>query len=106
MVGEPEIPQKRDAMVKIMKPRRKIFFLPKISATLPQGTMEVTEARVKLVATQLSKTASILKSAAIDGRAMYVAEAIKGVRKLLNVTLTSADRLRPVSSIGSHSFSN
>jgi hypothetical protein len=88
-----------------MKPRRNIFLLPKISATLPHGTIEVTEARVKLVATQLNKTASIFKSAAIDGRAMNVAEAIKGVRKLLSVTLTSADRLRPVSSIRSNSFS-
>jgi hypothetical protein len=67
--------------------------------------MDTTEAKVKHVATQLNKTASILKSTAMLGSAMFVAEDIKGIRKLLTVTLTRAERLRPVSFIRSNSFS-
>jgi hypothetical protein len=67
--------------------------------------MDTQDAKVKHVATQLNKTASILKSAAMRGNAMCIAEDIKGIRKLLSVTLTRVERLRPVSFIRSNSFS-
>jgi hypothetical protein len=93
MTAEVEIAERIDATVKISMPYSNIFFLPYMSAILPKGTRNTAEAKRKDVATQLSKTASIGNSVSIEGRAMLIEEAIKGVRKELSVVTNKTDHL-------------
>ena len=68
----------------------KILFLPYISAILPKGTRNIAAARRYEVAIQPSKTAFILNSLPIEGRAILTEEPIKGVRKEVNVATKRA----------------
>jgi len=69
-------------------PRVKIFFLPYISAALPNGSRNSAAVSRYDVATQLNSTALIENSLPIEGRAILIEEPIKGVRKALKVAIS------------------
>jgi hypothetical protein len=77
--------------VKIKIPSEKIFFLPAISASLPNGNKNIADDNIKLLITQPRLIASAFKSLPIAGSARFTAEPRKGVRKAANVATRSTD---------------
>ena len=72
-------------------PQVKIFFLPCMSAMRPKGIRNTAADKRNEVATQLNVTASMGNSLPIDGRAILIEDAIKGVRKAaMDVTINTA----------------
>jgi hypothetical protein len=67
--------------VKRIIPYLNIFFLPFMSASLPKGRRNIAEVRIKLLTIHPSSTAVVLKSFPIEGRARFIADPRKGVRK-------------------------
>jgi len=59
----------------------KIFFIPCISAILPNGTAKTAEANKYAVGIQLSKIASAANSEPIDGRAIFNCRCHKRCKK-------------------------
>jgi hypothetical protein len=84
---------KRDAIVKIIIPEVKTFFIPYISAILPKGTANMADVNKNAVGIQLSKIASAANSEAIAGSAMLTEEPINGVKKEAIVAINRADIL-------------
>ena len=70
-------------------PYVKIFFLPYISASLPNGTRNTAEARRNEVAIQPIITASIENSCPIDGSAIFIEEDINDIRNDVVEAITS-----------------
>ncbi len=68
----------------------KIFFIPCMSAILPNGTAKTADANRYEVGIQLNKIASAANSEPIDGRAILIADAIKGVKNEANVATSRA----------------
>jgi hypothetical protein len=68
----------------------KIFFIPCISAILPKGTAKTAAANRYAVGIQLNKIASAPNSKPIEGRAILIADAIKGVKNEANVATSKA----------------
>ena len=66
---------KTDATVKIIIPQKKTFFLPYMSASLPNGTKNIAAERRYNVPTQLRSTAFILRSFPKAGKAIFIEEA-------------------------------
>jgi hypothetical protein len=67
------------------------FFLPKISASLPNGIRNIADDKMKLLITQLNPIALIFSSFPIDGRARFTDEPRKGVKKAAKaVTINTA----------------
>jgi hypothetical protein len=89
MLTEGEIPQKKEARVKIIIPIRKILFRPRISAARPAGIRNTAPANRYEVAIQPVETALVPKSAPIVGSAILMEELIKGVRKEANDATSS-----------------
>jgi hypothetical protein len=73
--------QRSVARVKIDAPCIKIFFLPKMSASLPKGTRKTVVERRYVVAIQLNETMVMPNSFPIKGSDKFIAPPIKGVRK-------------------------
>jgi hypothetical protein len=90
MAAEVEVADRNDDRVYITMPYENIFFLPYISAILPKGRRKTVADRRYEVDTQASKTASILNSRPMEGRAILMEAPIKGVRKDAIVIITNA----------------
>jgi len=75
----------KDATVNVRIPMVKILFLPWMSATLPNGTRNIAEAKRYAVVTQLKETAPIENSFPIEGSATLTDDTSKGVRKAATV---------------------
>ena len=71
------------------RPMMNILRRPKISASLPEGTMIMASPRKKIVFTQLITTASIFKSRAIDGKATLTEATRKGMINEVTVAIIS-----------------
>jgi len=80
-------------MVKIIIPEVKTFFIPCISAILPNGTANIADVNRNAVGIQLSKIASVANSEAIAGSAILTEEPINGVKKEAIVAINKADIL-------------
>ena len=78
-----------------------IFFLPKISAILPNGTKKIADASKFEEAIQVSVIASITNSFPIIGRAILIDDAIKVVRNEESVITNNAAPLLTVFLFGS-----
>ena len=87
-------------IVKSNIPLVKIFFLPSISASLPNGRRKMAEARIKLLTIHPSSRAVALKSFPIAGRARLMADPMKGVRKAAKADTVSTDLFSVLSSAG------
>src|SRR4030042_58375 len=90
-----------DADVKTHIPNRNIFFLPWMSASLPNGTRNTAAARRYEVTTQLKDTAVIENSSAIDGNATLMDDAMNGVRNELSMATRKAEGRSECESCGS-----
>jgi hypothetical protein len=72
----------------------KIFFLPMISPSRPNGKRKIADVSKKLLITQLRLIAFAWRSFPIEGKARLTAEVRKGVRKAANVETRSTDFLK------------
>jgi hypothetical protein len=77
-------------MVNIIIPKVKIFFIPWISAILPNGTANMAADNKKALVTQFNSTASAPKSNPMVGSAMLMEDPMKGVKKEAMVATRSA----------------
>src|SRR5665811_592239 len=77
----------KEAIISIVIPYFKIFFLPYISAILPIGTRNIAAANRYDKETQLSRTRFIPKSIPMDGSPINNEEIMKGARKELIVVM-------------------
>jgi len=77
------------------RPKRKVLFLPLISANLPNGIRRAVEARRNPFTTQPIVIASAPISLPIDGRATLRAEELKVVTKEAMLTAREATALSP-----------
>jgi hypothetical protein len=84
--------------VKSTIPVEKIFFLPRISASLPKGRRNIAEAKMKLLITHPSSIAFALRSFPIEGNARFTADPRKGVRNAANVATSRTDLFEVFSS--------
>jgi hypothetical protein len=84
-------------IVKRSIPSEKIFFLPKISPSLPNGRRNMADDNMKLLITQPRFIAFACKSLPIEGRARLTAEPRKGVRNAAKVVTRSTDFLKDCS---------
>jgi len=73
--------QRMELAAIMMLPRKKIFFLPLISASFPRGTRKTAEERRKAMETQLIPTAPRENSSLMLGRAIFMAAPRKGLIK-------------------------
>jgi hypothetical protein len=89
----------KEATVNVRIPTVKILFLPWISATLPNGTRNIAEAKRYAVATQLKEIASIKNSFPMEGSATLTDDTSKGVRKAATVVTSMVIFLVKPSSI-------
>ncbi len=87
---ETERPQRRQPSVYTAMPAVKILLRPYMSPSLPQGTRNTAAASRYEVATQLSRTASMENSFPKEGRATYMEERMKGMRKEARVATRRA----------------
>ena len=62
-----------------------------MSAILPDGTRNIPSERRKEVVTQPNKTASIINSFPMDGRAIITEDPMKGIKKEPSVIARRAD---------------
>jgi hypothetical protein len=76
----------------------KIFFLPIISASLPNGSRNIAEERIKLLAIHPRPIALAFRSLPIAGSARLMAEPRNGVRNAANVETSRTDLFRVLSS--------
>jgi hypothetical protein len=82
-------------------PSEKIFFLPKMSPSLPNGIRKMAEDKRKLLITQPRLIAFAWRSLPIAGRARLTAELRKGTRNAAKVETRSTDFLNVLSSVRS-----
>jgi hypothetical protein len=83
--------------VKRIIPYLNIFFLPFMSASLPKGRRNIAEVRIKLLTIHPSSTAVVLKSFPIEGRARFIADPRKGVRKAAEADTVRTDLFNDLS---------
>jgi hypothetical protein len=88
-------------MVKSNIPREKIFFLPIISPSRPNGKRNMAEVKIKLLITQLRLIALACSSFPMEGKARLTADVRKGVRNAAKVDTSSTDFLNDLSSLNS-----
>jgi hypothetical protein len=88
-------------MVNNRIPSEKIFFLPIISPSLPNGIRKIADDNRKLLITQLILMALAWSSFPMEGSARFTAELRKGTRKAANVVTRSTEFLNDLSSTGS-----
>jgi len=81
-----EIAHRNVKSVKPAVPRRKIFFLPTISAILPMGSRNTADARIYPVTIQLRARALAANSFPINGSARFVELPINVVKKDVIIT--------------------
>ena len=91
-----ESAQSTDATMKTNTPMMKIFLLPRMSASRPNGTRKAAAASKYDVATQVSSTALIENSSDMEGRATLTADAMNGVWKDVSITTARTTRLLEV----------
>jgi hypothetical protein len=80
-------------------PREKIFFLPIMSASRPNGRRNMAEERIKLLITQPSPIALAWRSFPIEGKARLTEELRNGTRKAAKVATKSIDFFEVFSSV-------
>jgi hypothetical protein len=85
-------------MVNSKIPREKIFFLPIISPSRPNGKRKMADVKIKLLITQLRLIAFACSSFPMEGNARLTAEVRKGVRNAAKVETRSTDFLKLFSS--------
>jgi hypothetical protein len=83
---------RNEARVNMEIPQRKIRFLPKISASFPNGTRRMAMERRYAVVIQERVTASSENSSPIEGSAIFTDEPSKGVMKLLIIAMKRITR--------------
>ena len=76
-----EIAARREPIAKRIFPSMKNFFRPYISASLPNGTMQIAAVSKYAYVTQPSVTASISNDALMAGKATFKEETVYGTRK-------------------------
>ena len=81
-------------MVNNRIPSEKIFFLPIISPSFPNGIRNIADDSRKLLITQLILIALAWSSLPIEGSARFTAELRNGTRKAANVVTRSTDFLK------------
>jgi hypothetical protein len=79
--------ENKEARLKIMIPMVNIFFLPTMSAILPNGTRKAAATNKKEVATQLKVSAFIPNSIPMVGNAILMDAAIKGIRNADSIVI-------------------
>ena len=90
--AELEIAQRKDETAVSKIPHKKIFFRPYISANLPAGSKNATDAKIMALLTQPSKTASMANSLPIVGSATFTPVIIieptnVAIETIINATL-------------------
>jgi hypothetical protein len=80
----------------IIFPRKKISFLPWMSASLPRGTRKTAEERRKAMGTQLNSIAPMAKSSLMAGRATFIAAPRKGLIKEVMIIANKINLLEPI----------
>jgi hypothetical protein len=85
-------------MVNSKIPRVKIFFLPIISPSRPNGIRKIADVKIKLLITQPRLIALACSSLPIEGRARFSADVRKGTRKAAKVETRSTAFLKLFSS--------
>ncbi len=73
-------------------PIRKMRFLPRLSATLPAGTINMAFASIKAVGTQVTRTALALKSWAMAGTAIFTADMVTETQNVAMLILARANQ--------------
>jgi hypothetical protein len=104
IISETMLPEKiikKVEMVKRKIPVEKIFFLPIISPSRPNGKRKMADVKIKLLITQLRLIAFACSSLPMEGNARLTAEVRKGVRNAANVDTRSTDFLNNLSSLNS-----
>jgi len=104
IISEKMLPEKiikKVDMVNSKIPIEKIFFLPIISPSRPNGKRKMAEVKIKLLITQLRLIAFACSSLPMEGNARFTAEVRKGVRNAAKVDTRSTDFLNDLSSINS-----
>jgi hypothetical protein len=86
-------------IVKSKIPVEKIFFLPIISPSRPNGRRKIAEVKIKLLITQPRLIAFACNSFPMEGNARLTAEVRNGVRKAANVETSNIDFLNDLSSL-------
>jgi hypothetical protein len=83
---------RREPSAKRIFPSMKNFFLPYISASLPNGTMQIAAVSRYADVTQPNVTASISNDALMAGSATFKEETVYGTRKDASEATTSKTR--------------
>jgi hypothetical protein len=104
IISETMLPEKiiiKVDMVNNKIPIEKIFFLPIISPSRPNGNRKMADVKIKLLITQLRLIAFACSSFPMEGKARLTAEVRNGVRKAAKVETSNTDFLNDLSSLNS-----